>query len=83
MGQVAVVASSIKYIEVIRKLCSWPFFGDPRINLLVLPSTVMKFQGLTDKQWDMISTRLPEPGGIVGMSRADDRQTVDACSTCA
>ena len=37
----------------------------------------MKFQELTDRQWEMISTRLPESGGV-GRPRADDRQTLNA-----
>ena len=63
--------------ELIPKLTNQPSFDDPRIYLESLPRPGMKFQKITDTQWDVTRRHLPRPART-GRPRADDRKTLDA-----
>ncbi|MCE2614350.1 MAG: transposase [Nitrosopumilus sp. (ex Thoosa mismalolli)] len=63
--------------ELIPKLTNQSFFDDPRIYLKPLPRHDMKFQKITDTQWDAIRKHLPRPART-GRPRADNRRTLDA-----
>ena len=63
--------------ELIPKLTNQSSFDDIRIYLELLPRQGMKFQKMTDTQWDAIRKHLPKPART-GRPRADDRRTLDA-----